>query len=440
MVEPLPSSDTIFALSSGALPSGVAVIRLSGSGVEEAVRSIAGILPEPNIACLRPFRDRDGRIVDRGLVLYFRAPRSVTGEDCAEFHCHGGRAVVAAMYRILGSFNGVRLAEEGEFTRRALANGKYDLVQVEALADLIDSETEGQRKLALRGFDGEVSGLFDGWSERLTRARAFLEAELDFSDEGDVPDDISDAIWQDLCLLAEEMRSYIDDGGSAELIRDGYRVVIMGPPNAGKSSLLNALARRDVAIVSDEAGTTRDLVEVALDIGGNKIIVIDTAGIRETDGRVEAIGIERAQAAGRAADLVLWLEAPEDLALQEGIAAPPGAVVLCSKTDLSPARPGCMGFSARTGAGLNDVIALLGAKVQEAIGKSGSAMPLRLRHAALVKECHEHLKRALEPDSAPLEVRAESLRLASYALGRITGSVDVEDLLDRIFSSFCIGK
>jgi tRNA modification GTPase len=431
------SSDTIFALSSGALPSGIAVVRLSGDRSAQILQRIAGSVPEPRMAQLRTFRAPDGLMIDHGLVLFFPGPASATGEDCAEFHCHGGKTVVSALLQAIGSVDGCRLAEPGEFMRRAFLNGRYDLAQVESLADLIDAETESQRRLAISGFDGHVSALYRGWRERLLNARAFVEADLDFSDEGDVGDDswaqASDALRE----LAIEMEDHLQGAQTTELVRDGLRVVIMGPPNAGKSSLLNALARRDVAIVSEEAGTTRDLIEVALDIEGQKVLVTDTAGIRDNSGKVETIGIERAKAAGNAADLVFWLQ-PVDISEKGEML--PGAIRLTSKADLlSSSDWPDNAFSTLTGRGIEDIVRRIRSRLN-GLARPTGLIPVSLRHAALVRECQGHLMHAMDDPTLAVELRAERLRMASHALGRIAGSVDVEDLLGRIFSSFCIGK
>ena len=309
-VSSLDFPDTIVALSSGRLPAGIAVIRISGTQTRFVVETIAGNLPEPRTARYAAFRTPDGATIDSGLILFFPAPHSFTGEDCAEFQVHGGKAVVTALLDTLSAIPGVRHAEAGEFTRRAFLNGKLDLTKTEALADLISAETEAQRRLAVLNAEGAQSLLYSGWRQRLIYARAMIEAELDFADELDVPGSVADIVWADMEKLLGEIREHIGSFHRAEIIRDGYDVVIVGAPNAGKSSLLNALARRDAAIVSDEPGTTRDLVELALDLNGIKVRLTDTAGIREGAGKVEAIGIGRARQRAEAADLVLLLIDP----------------------------------------------------------------------------------------------------------------------------------
>lgn len=314
--------ETIFALSSGALPSGVAVVRLSGPGTCSALEALAGKLPEPRHATLRTLRDSRGAILDRSLVLFFPGPQSFTGEDCGELHLHGGRAVVQAVLETLSGYPDFRLAEAGEFTRRAFLNGKLDLTEAEALSDLISAETEAQRRFALANAESRHRALYDGWRKTLIHARAMIEAELDFSDEEDVPGSVAERVWEEIAELRSSLECHAAGYRTAEIIREGFRVVILGAPNAGKSSLLNMLARRDIAIVTEEPGTTRDVLEAVLDVGGVKVIVTDTAGIRENPGRVEALGIDRAIDRAREADIILLLEdcnAPVRVRLPEGI-------------------------------------------------------------------------------------------------------------------------
>ena len=299
--------DTIYALSSGSLPSGVAVVRLSGPQAGAVITALAGALPEPRKAALRSIRGRNDSEIDRGLVLWFPGPGSFTGEDSAEFHLHGGRAVVDRLLEELSGFDGLRMAETGEFSRRAFANGKFDLTEAEGLADLIASETEAQRVLALSQASGALKELYEDWQRRLLHARAMIEAEIDFADEEDVPGSVSEQVWADMAALSNEMTDHLAGAKRANAVREGFRIVIVGAPNAGKSSLMNALAGSDVAIVSEEPGTTRDVLEARLSIGGQLVIVIDTAGIREDAGAVEAEGIRRALARAAEADLVLHL-------------------------------------------------------------------------------------------------------------------------------------
>jgi tRNA modification GTPase len=436
--------DTIFALSSGRPPSGVAVVRVSGTGSRLALEAIAGKVPEPRRAELTAFRSADGEVIDRGLALFFPGPASFTGEDCAEFHLHGGRAVVDALSGALAAIDGLRPAEPGEFTRRAFLNGKMDLVEAEALADLVAAETEAQRRFAVVSAGGAQTGLYAGWRKRIVHARAMIEAELDFADESDVPGSVAGEVWSDMAALADEIDRHVGGFHRAEILREGFSVVIVGAPNAGKSSLLNALARRDVAIVTDEPGTTRDLVQVALDLDGVKVIVTDTAGIREGAGKVEAIGIERALASAREADLVVHLQ---DLS-----AAPPGLLVsdsgpkllrVGSKSDLGAeqARDHDVAFrvSVRTGAGIQELLEAISARASAALGSADYLVPARSRHVALLQRAEECLRRLARSDGG-LELRAEELRVAAEAFGKIVGTVDVEEVLGVIFSEFCIGK
>lgn len=435
--------ETIFALSSGALPSGVAVVRLSGSGTCSALEALAGKLPEPRHATLRTLRDSQGAVLDRSLVLFFPGPESFTGEDCGELHLHGGRAVVQAVLETLSGYPDFRLAEAGEFTRRAFLNGKFDLTEAEALSDLISAETEAQRRFALANAESRHRALYDGWRKTLIHARAMIEAELDFSDEEDVPGSVAERVWEEIAELRSSLERHAAGYRTAEIIRDGFRVVILGAPNAGKSSLLNTLARRDIAIVTEEPGTTRDVLEAVLDVGGVKVIVTDTAGIRENPGRVEALGIDRAIDRAREADLILLLEdcnAPVRVRLPEGI--PHRRIG--NKLDLADKthHQGQYDFliSAHTGEGIDSLLSEMRELAVQATSNAGEALPFRERHVQLILDAAGHVDTAARQTNLPLEVRAEELRLAGDALGRISGTIDVEDLLDTIFSQFCIGK
>lgn len=438
--------ETIFALSSGRLPAGVAVVRVSGPATRFAVETIAGDMPAVRIAQLRTLRAQDGSAIDRGLVLFFPAPRSFTGEDCAEFHVHGGRAVVDAVLQALASVEGCRMAEAGEFTRRAFAHGKLDLTEAEGLADLIAAETEAQRRLALAVAGGAQRTLYEGWRSELIRARALVEVEFDFSDEGDVPGSVADQAWRDVEDLATRMAGHIAGARRGEIIRDGFRVVIIGPPNAGKSSLLNALAGREVAIVSEEAGTTRDLLEVKLDLGGVPVLITDTAGLREAEGHVERVGIARARDRAAEADLVLVLRDLTAPVRSEQVANLELEVEMWqvgTKVDkVASSREGEVdhAISSITGAGLGELVDALERRAGEAAGAIGDVVPTRRRHLDLLANAVADLREAAAPGGLAAELRAEHLRRASTALGRITGAVDVEDLLDVIFSQFCIGK
>lgn len=429
---------TIYALSSGGLPSGVAVVRLSGPNVKQALTIMLGSIPDPRKAVLRAIRGNDGKTLDRGLAIYFEGPHSFTGEDCAELHLHGGKAVVASVLSTLSSMPGFHHAEAGEFTRRAFLHGKLDLTEAEGLADLIAAETEVQRRFALQNSSGGQKHLYSTWARTLLQGRALIEAELDFADEADVPGSVSDQVWSQMRELHQEILAHIDGFHASEIIRDGYRVVLVGEPNAGKSSLLNALAKRDVAIVTDVPGTTRDLVEVSLDIGGQKVILTDTAGLRETSDAVEKIGVERALSAIEIADLVIHLVAPDGVSLDIGSEGK--TLLVQSKADLTTQTHIPLRISSVTGMGLDRLISEIGERARNAIASTGQILPSRLRHTELLRQTCDHILTAIRSERDGMELRAEELRLAGTALGRITGLTDVEDLLDVIFSEFCIGK
>lgn len=436
-------SATIFSLSSGPPPSGVAVIRISGAGAKDAVRALCGFVPAERTVRLTDIRNGDGELLDRGLAVVFSGPASFTGEDCAELHIHGGRASVTAVLRALGEMPGLRQAEAGEFTRRAFINGKLDLTGVEALGDLISAETDMQRRFALANAGGRQFALYESWRERILHARAMIEAELDFSDEGDVPGSVAGSVWRDMSGLAAEMGTQLENAHTGEILREGFRVTILGAPNAGKSSLLNRLADRDVAIVSDEPGTTRDLVEVVLDLDGVRTVVTDTAGLREEPGLVEAMGIERALKRAGESDLVILME---DMSGSAGPAATPEGVQLLrvgSKADLVGRKAGAsydLVISAKTGQGVDLLIDRIRAIAAETVGDwSMTAIPSRLRHVESIRAARNHLLAGLRSED-PLELRAEALRLAGDEIGGIVGAIHTEDVLGAIFSRFCIGK
>ncbi len=438
---------TIYALSSGHGKAGIAVIRISGPGAGRSLRRLAGTVPPPRTAVLKALRHPGtDEILDHSLVLWFPAPASFTGEDVAELHVHGGRAVIERIFRTLGALDGLRPAEPGEFTRRAFENGKLDLTEAEGLVDLIDAETEAQRRQALRQSSGALGALYDGWRTKLVDALASIEAELDFSDEADVPDAVAGRARIIVTGLCTEIVAHLADRRGGEILRDGLRVVIAGLPNAGKSSLMNALARRDVAIVSAEAGTTRDIIEVRLDLGGFPVILTDTAGIREAGGEIEQEGIRRALQRAREADLVLWIgDATEPESVDPaGIDTAPGTPVIrvVNKIDLaSPPLPGdAVPISVKTGQGLDRLIGQLADEVRQAADIGESPAITRARHRRELERCIAALERFLDGDFSDPELRAEDLRDAATALGRLTGRVDVEDILDKIFADFCIGK
>jgi tRNA modification GTPase len=434
---------TIFALASGAGRGAIAVMRLSGAGTGGVVARLAGGLPAPRLASLRRLRGpADGETLDRALVLWFPAPASYTGEDCAELHLHGGRAVVAAVGAALAEL-GARPAEPGEFTRRAFLNQRMDLTAAEGIADLIAAETEAQRRQALRQADGALATLLEGWAARLTRLLAHQEAAIEFADD-DLPTDLGERARAGAAALRAEIAAHLADGGQGERLREGVVVAILGAPNAGKSSLLNALAGREAAIVSARAGTTRDVVEVRLDLAGVPVTLADTAGLREAADEIEQEGIRRARRRAEEADLVVAVfaaDAAPDAATLDWVR--PGALVLANKADLVtvPATIGgveALAVSALTGAGLAALRARLAEEAVRLAGAGDVALLTRPRHRAALREAAEWLA---EAEAAPLpELVSEALRAALRALGRLTGRVGVEEILDVVFGEFCIGK
>jgi tRNA modification GTPase len=434
-------AETIYALASGAGRAAVAVLRLSGPRVPKIVAAIVGKDMPPRKAVLATFRDpATGEAIDRGLCLVFPAPASFTGEDCAEFHLHGGPAVVAAMLAALARFPGARPAEAGEFTRRAFENGKLDLSEVEGLADLIEAETDMQRRQALRQARGTLRRTVEAWRQALLEASALLEAEIDFADEGDVAPLARKELAQILGPVRADLNAALAQGRAGEIVRDGVTVVIAGPPNAGKSTLLNALARREAAIVSAIPGTTRDAIEVHLDIGGFAFVLIDTAGLRETADPVESIGVARTRARAAAADLVLWLSetgAPPPADLPVGVPVWP----IHSKSDLDGGAPsGALAISAMTGANLGRLIEKLAGFVRDAAGQMESGLITRERHRRAFEKAAVALDRAVAEINGPVELLAEDVRAAIRALESLIGRIDVEDVLGEIFARFCIGK
>ena len=444
-------SDTIFAPATAAGRAAVAVVRLSGPGTLQAVEALAGDLPEPRRASLRRLDDAAGREIDRALVLWFPGPASYTGEDCAEFHVHGGAAVVGALVEALAE-QGLRLAEPGEFTRRAFENGKLDLAQAEAVADLVDAETEAQRRQALEQLGGRLSDAQARWREALTEALAMFEAAVDFPDE-EVPADVAARARPFLHDLIRELAAAAADAERGERVREGYRIALVGAPNAGKSTLLNVLVGRDAAIVTATPGTTRDVIEVPMVLAGYKVVLADTAGLRDVAEEIEAEGVRRARAWADSADLRLWLV---DGAIAELPGLPDevgeGDICLITKRDLPTGAAGVWAaevarrigipsaeFTAKGPSDVAWVQQTLAERVVEALGGAEPPAATRLRHRELLDEASERLRHALSQEER-LELAAEDVRLAARALDRITGRIDPEAVLGRIFSTFCIGK
>jgi len=431
-------NSTIFALASAPGRAGVAVVRLSGPDAGAMARALGGPLPPPRQAVLRRLA-HDGAEIDHALLLWFPAPHSFTGEETCEFHIHGGRAVREALFSALLAL-GARPAEPGEFSRRAVESGKLDLTQAEAIADLVDAETPAQLRQALRQHDGVLADLYEGWRAALIVALGRAEAAIDFSDDG-VGDAEFAAARAAAREISEQIQEHMDDAGRGESLREGLRLTILGPPNAGKSSLINALARRDVAIVSDTPGTTRDVVEARLDLGGYLLQIADTAGVRETQDAIEAEGVRRAlsHAAGGMTLLLLdgSLENP-----RAGLPAdlPQPDLVVWNKSDLGVAREG-ISISLKTGEGLFMLQEMLQQMVQQKLENRGdSPLLTRPRHRHALTEALAHLLHGQNAPADQPELLAEDLRLAMRAIGRITGRVDVEELLDFVFRDFCIGK
>lgn len=439
----MSTQDTIFALASGAGRAAIAVLRLSGPAASAILGRLAGRLPPPRMAGLRRLRSpTDGRTLDHALLLWFPGPRSYTGEDAGELHLHGGPAVLAAVSEALVSL-GARPAEAGEFTRRAFLNGRMDLTEAEGIADLVDAETEGQRRQALRQAEGALARLYRDWAERLTRLLAHQEAAIEFAEDG-VPNDLDRRVRDGAAGLHAEIQAHLQEGARGERLREGVLVAIIGAPNVGKSSLLNALSGREAAIVSTRAGTTRDVVEVRLDLAGIPVTLSDTAGLRDATDDIEVEGIRRAEARAREADLVLVVFAADtepDAATLAWLR--PDTLIVANKVDLA-ASPVAIGglaplpVSARTGEGLDRLGTHLARRIAALAAPGESATLTRPRHRAALTEASAWLT---EAGAAPLpEIAAEALRAALRALGRLTGRIGVEEILDVVFRDFCIGK
>jgi tRNA modification GTPase len=428
-------SDTIVALSSGPPPSGVAVIRLSGPQTSAVLHALSVSQPEPRRLTLSPLRLND-ILIDAGLVAWMPAPHSFTGEDTAELQVHGSPAVVRTLLRAIASMPGARLAEAGEFTRRAFLNGKLDLTEVEGLGDLIEAETETQRAQAVARLAGGLSEKISRWRDALLDARAEIEARLDFSDEGDVSAELPSSVIDSVERLSAELAEAIQSVGRGRIVREGLRVALAGPPNVGKSSLLNALSRSDLAIVSDEPGTTRDVREVALDLGGRLVVLVDMAGLRQTSSHAETEGVRRAEAEIARADLVLWLVAPDVDPLD-----PPQRSEIWTvgtKSDLASITAQHV-LSVHAGTGIAELLAALTVFAETAAGSGAPALVSRERDLVALQSAQSALDRFIS-DGATDEIAAEHLRQASLALERLLGRIDTEHVLDRLFASFCIGK
>jgi tRNA modification GTPase len=438
-------ASTIFAAASGAGRAAIAVLRVSGPATRKIVERLAGSLPKPRFAALKTFRDpKTGEAIDKGLLIFFPGPKSFTGEDYAEFHVHGGRAVLAAMVRALEQIAGARPAEPGEFARRAFLNGKMDLAAAEGLGDLIDAETEWQRRAALRQAEGALGREAESWRRALLEAAALLEAEIDFPDEDT---SIGALNRQRLCALLAPLLAALKKellaAHAGERLREGVIIVIAGPPNAGKSTLINALARRDVAIVSPIPGTTRDVIELHYDLGGCPVTLIDTAGLREVADAIEEIGVSRAREKANSADLVLWLSdarAPAPPEIGYGAVWPvfTKSDLLCpeEKQKLSQG----LFISAKTAENIELLIKKLEDFARAAVGGGHTGLIVRERHRQCFESAASALSRILEKPDSPAELLAEDLRLAMASLHRLTGTLDVEDILGEIFARFCIGK
>lgn len=431
--------ETIVGLSSGNLPSGVAIIRISGPQTRKVLSALGIRELVPRLAKLVNISDtRNEELLDRGLCLWFPGPNSFTGEDCAELHVHGGRAVVDALLSSVISVEGVRLADAGEFSRRAFENGKFDLTEIEGISDLIAAQTEAQRKQALSQSGGSLRNLYDGWRQELIRIQAMMAAEIDFVEEDDVPEDSGVACFSEIDSVAKEIRSHLDDDKVGEIIRDGFKVAIMGPPNAGKSTLLNTLAKRDVAIVTDVAGTTRDVLDVHLNIEGYEVVISDTAGLRDTIDLVEIEGIKRANIKAEEADLVIWLD---DVVSPEGVLEGfdhKDVIYLLSKDDVND-KPG-ISISCKTGNGLDWLISEISSRLSNLSELTENSVISRKRYRICLGKCLSYLDDCEELAASDVDLVADNLRSAGVQLGKITGRIDVEDLLDVIFSEFCVGK
>jgi tRNA modification GTPase len=435
------NSETIFAVSSGSGMAGIAVIRMSGSKAGSVLASVAGSLPLPRRASVRQLRHpKSEEVIDQGLVLWMPGPLSATGEDVAEFHVHGSAAVIEAMFEVFRSFAGMRLAEPGEFTRRAFVNDRMDLVEAEGLADLLQARTEAQRRMAMHHILGHASSQYEGWRTEMISLLAHLEAAIDFVEEdGVAAAALADIRPKTLDLVARLSRAAAE-ADRAGALRSGVKVVFAGAPNVGKSTLLNLVAAREAAIVSSRPGTTRDVIEVPIVLGGIPVILTDTAGLRaEAGDEIEIIGMQRARSEAAVADLVVWVTSVDVAEDIENAVVP--ALRVLNKSDLpGDAQGSDLRVSAKTGDGITNLIAVLEKLVKERFSGMEQASVIRTRHRDAVEESIRFLYDSLQHDAGHIELAAECLRRACFSIGRVTGRVDVEDLLGKIFSEFCIGK
>ena len=443
----MTGSDTIYAVSSGAGMAGIAVVRISGDTAGQLLDSIAGKRPKPRVATVRLLRDpSSGEAIDRALVLWMPGPNSSTGEDVAELHVHGSLAVVNDLFTAFQRIAGVRPAEAGEFTRRAFANRRMDLVEIEGLADLLKARTTAQRKQAVHHFLGDASLVYETWRNSLTGILAHVEAAVDFAEEDSAVTSAVVAVSRATQALSNSMTSALATAGRGEAIRDGVKVVLTGRPNTGKSSLLNAMVKRDAAIVSPRPGTTRDVIQVMMDLDGMPVILTDTAGLRSgVRDEVEALGIGRAWRELNGADMVIWVSSPDipgSDAVDVGLLAD---LHLYNKCDLpgrpsDPSRNDMLSVSAKSGEGIDQMLSVLASVTRERYGLSDSAVIVRARHKQAVEESIRHLNGSLRHGADHPELIAEDLRKAAFSLARVTGRIGVEDLLTAIFAEFCIGK
>ena len=427
---------TIYALSSGSLPSAIAVVRVSGPSTQKVLKLLVNIVPEPRKMILAEIKTPEQEVIDFSLICFFPKAQSITGEDLAEFHLHGSVAVVEGLCLTLAAISDVRPAEAGEFTRRSLNNGKMGLTEVEALSDLIAAETQEQRKQSLRQLSGELSAKYEAWRKKLIRIRAEMEAILDFSDEADVNQDLESlSLSNDMSLLLKSIDADILNGIAGERLRSGIKIVLIGPPNVGKSSLINILLKEDRAIVSSEAGTTRDTIEARLNLEGIPVTIFDTAGIRKTENKIEEEGVKRTEKSAKAADIIVSIRVPDNKGLD-----------CTNKIDLRTKKDNIytdeLSLSCKTKQGVDLLLKILGEETKKLVSVSDMSIgPNRLRHIAHLRETKESLQLATkELKMGNIEIAADFTRGASMSLGRIIGIVDIEDVLDELFLGFCIGK